>query len=138
MDEKKNEPRSQEECLALLRQIQADAAARTRYARQQSRMASVCAGCCAGVLAVVLALAVLFVPRLNQTMEQVDGILQDMASVSSELNRSLPELLTGLDSLTGASAQALEKIAALDIEAMNEAIADLRAVVEPLANLFGR
>ena len=51
-------------------------------------------------------------------------------------------MLEHVDSLAQTSeegmAEALEKISALDIESLNEAIRDLQAVVEPMARLFGR
>ena len=95
------------------------------------------------------AAVVLFVgvalPKVNGTLESADGVLRSMAEVTRQLeeadlagildnlNRTLNE---GQQSLADASA-ALEKVSQIDFDSLNQAIRDLRQLLDnPLKAIF--
>lgn len=89
----------------------------------------ICALACVGLLLVGLVCAVLLVPRTLATLDQADQALTQMSSVdwqalSASVQKSFDE-----------AGKALEGV---DVEALNDAIRDLRTVIEPLARLFSR
>lgn len=59
-----------------------------------------------------------------------------------ELSRSIDALVsssrTAVNNANDAASAALEKIEALEIEKLNDAISDLSSIVKPLARLLGR
>ena len=117
-----------------------------RWARLQCLFALIAAGCCA----VVLLIALSIVPQVQQMTSQVQAlgtqaevVLNNLESVTSELAAvDLESMVSNVDALVTSSQdgvrEALDKINALDIESLNQGIADLSAVVKPLADFFGR
>ena len=117
-----------------------------RWARLQCLFALIAAGCCAAVLLIVLSV----VPQMQQMTSQVQSlgsqaevVLTNLESVTSELAAvDLESMVSNVDALVTSSQdgvkEALDKINALDIESLNQGIADLSAVVKPLADFFGR
>ena len=117
-----------------------------RLARLQCLFALVAAVCCGAVLLAVLSLA----PQIRQMAGQVrdlgtqaEVVLTNLETVTSELAQvDLESMVTNVDTLVTESQdgvkQALDKINELDITSLNQAIADLSAVVKPLADFFGR
>ena len=99
--------------------------------------------------------------QISQTMVKVDQIVDDISVPTAELAEvNWNEITTELETITrelsavdweklstdigetAVQAQESMKVAgeaveAMDIETLNEAIADLKAIVEPLAKLFG-
>ena len=117
-----------------------------RWARLQCLFALIAAACCAGVLLIALSV----VPQVQQMTSQVQAlgaqaevVLTNLESVTSELAEvDLENMVSNVDSLVTSSqdsiTEALDKINALDIDSLNEGIANLSAVVKPLADFFGR
>lgn len=117
-----------------------------RWARLQCLFALVAALCCGAVLLAVLTV----VPQVQQMAGQIQElgtqaqtVLTNLETVTSELAEvDLESMVSNVDSLVTDSQdgvkQALDKINALDIESLNQAIADLSAVVKPLADFFSR
>lgn len=133
-----------------MRRVEASNEAQVRYAKKQYAMSRISAVCSGGMLLVVIVCALVLTPKMLSTFRQIDTVMGEMESVLTDLESAsnalagadVAGMLEGVntlveDSQTGV-AEAVEKISALDIETMNEAIADLKAVVEPLARLFGR
>ena len=89
----------------------------------------------AAVLLLVLAGAAAFLPQVRGILTNLDGGSGQLAAVDwGQLARQLNDLAqTSQQSLAIAAGQ-LEK---LDLDALNQAIRELQAVVSPLANLFG-
>jgi len=112
------------------------------YEKKQYRMAKISAAANVGMLIVVILCAVVLVPRFLHTMNQVDEVMVDLEVVVSELAQTLPTMMEELSVLVNSSeigiAQAIEKMNAIDIETLNNAISDLQTVIEPLARFFGR
>ena len=117
-----------------------------RWARIQSFFALIAAVCCGAVLLAVLTV----VPQVQQMTSQVqdlgvqaENVLTNLETVTSELAEvDLERMVSNVDALVSSSQdgvkEALDKINALDIESLNQGIADLSAVVKPLADFFGR
>jgi len=79
--------------------------------------------------------------RLAKMADTMDGMTDHLASVSAQLGQIDWEGLAVNINLTAEKAQqsmdmALTAIDELDIETLNEAIANLRDVIEPLAKFF--
>ena len=112
------------------------------YEKKQYQMAKISAAANAAMLLVVILCAVILIPRFLNTMNQVDVVMADLEIVSSELADTLPEMMEDLDALVNSSeagiTEAIEKMNAIDFEALNQAIQDLQTVIEPLARFFGR
>ncbi len=105
------------------------------------------------MLIVAVALIMLTV-QLGGILEEANSAISEITSLTQELNEILEETqLTELlnnaniliaesgDALTkalGSVDAALENVNKIDIETLNEAIGDLKKVIEPLAKLFGR
>lgn len=144
--------------ILLLQQLEQNSRKQTRFARWQCIFSFAAALCCGGLLIVVLNL----LPKLNQVVEQVgtvavqaeavtlqaqglaqqaEDVMTNLETVTRELAESdLAEMVKNVDELVTTShegvSQALDKMDAMDIEALNKAIANLSAVVEPLAKFF--
>ena len=117
-----------------------------RYARLQCLFAILAAVCCCAMLFAVLSV----VPQIQQIALQIqdlgtqaETVLTNLESVTAELAEvDLGSMVSNVDTLVADSQegvkQALEKINELDIDSLNRAIADLSAVVKPLADFFNR
>lgn len=105
-----------------------------KYMRKQYAMSKISAFCSAGMFIIVLAAALILVPHLVHTFDTVDTAM-------GQLNTAMEDLDTAIEDM-GESLESVETVAAgleeLDFEGMNEAITDLKTVVEPLAKLFGK
>ena len=78
--------------------------------------------------------------RLGNGRQTGQGIFTDLQTVTDELTQvDLAGMVSNVDSLVTSSqeavTQATEKLEAIDIDALNSAIADLSSVVGPLADL---
>lgn len=120
------------------------------YAKKQYTLAKIRTICTTFMLLIVIVCVLILAPRLHHTFEEIDFVMNEMETVMLNLEEAstalaktdLAGMLDGVntlvqDSQTGVE-EAVEKISALDIESLNEAIRDLKAVVAPLAKLFGR
>lgn len=142
----------------VLQQLQQNSRRQTRYARLQCVFSFIAALCCGGLLLVVLTL----LPQINQVVEQVGTVAvqaENVALQAQGLAEQAEEVMTNLETVTRELAevdlaamvenvdnlvtssqegvsQALDKINKMDIEALNKAIANLSAVVEPMAKFF--
>lgn len=137
-----NNPQLQE----LLNSLDKSNRRQVRYARLQCLFALLAAVCCAAMLFAVLSV----VPQIQQITGQIQAlgiqaetVLTNLESVTNELAAvDLQSMVTNVDSLVADSQdgvkQALDKINELDIASLNQAIADLSAVVKPLADFFGK
>lgn len=130
----------------LLTSLEKSSRRQVRYARLQCLFAILAAVCCGAMLLAVLSI----VPQVQQIAGQMqelgtqaETVLTNLEAVTSELAAvDLNSMVSNVDSLvtdsqTGVK-QALDKINELDIASLNQAIADLSAVVKPLADFFGK
>lgn len=114
------------------------------YARLQFIFSIVAAVCCM----VLLLSGMKVLPRLQETAAQAEVVLSNLETVTSELADSnlssmvenVDALVENVDGLVSTSQsgveQTIEKINAIDFEALNAAIKDLSDVIEPIAKFF--
>lgn len=137
-----NNPEMQE----LLTRLEKTNRQQVRYARLQCFFAFLAALCCCAILLAVFSV----VPQVQQIASQIqdlgiqaETVLTNLESVTTELAQAdLAGMVSNVDTLVTGSQdgvkQALDKINELDIASLNQAIADLSAVVKPLADFFAR
>ncbi len=133
-----------------MRRIEAENAAQEKYAKKQYTVSKIRAAFSAGSFLVIVVCALIIVPKLLYTFREVDlsmenmhTVMENLEAISSELAEAdLAGMLENVNGLVEDSqkgiAEAMEKIAALNIEELNGAIKDLHTVIEPLARLFGK
>ena len=127
---------NQAEELSAIRQ---SCKARQRYA--QIQMIALVA-MAAGVIAFVL----LLMPRASAALAQVDAVVGELASVDfagmaervDALGAQSSASMEGLDTGLADLHRALAVLEGVDLQSLNESIASLSAILEPLARLFGR
>lgn len=117
------------------------------YAKKQYQMAKISAVCSVCMLVIVVFCAITIIPKFLRTLQEMNTALEEMEVVVGNLEEVSGELaqadISGmLDNVNGlvdssqeGVAEAMEKVSALDIETMNEAIRDLKTIVAPLADL---
>lgn len=108
-----------------------------------------------GVFMVIIAISLIVISvqfggileEANSAITQINLLTRELSTILEET--SLTELLNNANALIAESGDALtqalqgvdaalDNINKIDIETLNEAIADLQRVIEPLAKLFGR
>ena len=141
------------EAIELLKKI-ADASEAQSSAARWRKLSAQAVLICAAIVA--LAVAVL-IPRAVKTLRGIDAATEELNSVAATLNQvdfvgmseSISELTEqGKDTLSTALGDveasldsmqtALDNISNLDVDGLNQSIADLSAIVDPMARLFGR
>lgn len=133
-----------DDVIGLLQEIEKQHGAQTEALKKQlflTRIAAL-AGCVltAGILAALL----LLVPPLVGAVRQTQKTLTEVSGTLEEADNTMRDIqgLFEEEGLVGQSSRALQqatdKISRMDIESLNSAIRDLGAVVEPLADFFGR
>ena len=116
------------------------------YARLQFLFTVVAALCCV----VLLLSGMSILPKLQETAVQAEAVLTNLETVTTELAnvdlnsmvQNMDTLVTDVDGLVGTSQvgveQAMEKLNAIDFDALNEAIKDLSDVIDPIARFFNK
>ena len=141
------------EAIELLKKI-ADASEAQSSAARWRKLSAQAVLICAAIVA--LAVAVL-IPRAVKTLRGIDAATEELNSVAATLNQvdfvgmseSISELTEqGKDTLNTALGDvetsldsmqtALDNISKLDVDGQNQSIADLCAIVDPMARLFGK
>ena len=141
------------EAIELLKKI-ADASEAQSSAARWRKLSAQAVLICAAIIA--LAVAVL-IPRAVKTHGGIDAATEELNSVAATLNQvdfvgmseSISELTEqGKDTLNTALGDveasldsmqtALDNISKLDVDGLNQSIADLSAIVDPMARLFGK
>lgn len=128
----------------LLERIESSTRKQMRYARLQFVFTVAAA---AALLALVL-LCVSVLPQLEEMITQAETVLNNLESVTTGLaNANLIGMVENIDALvsnvdglvntsqTGVE-EAIQKINAINFDALNEAIKDLSDVIEPIAKFF--
>lgn len=107
------------------------------------RMGLVRTAACVLACLILAGSALYVLPGMNRLVNRLTVVADNLDQIDiTYMTESVTNLaLTGSEGIETALAQvseALETINRLDIEGLNKSIADLGAVVEPLANLFSR
>ncbi len=133
-----------ERLLQLLEKMENTNRTQVLYARLQFVFTALSAMCC--IVLLVFGMKVL--PQLQEAAVQAETVLTNLETVTTELAASdlssmvenVDALVGNVDGLVSASQsgveQAIEKMNAIDFEALNDAIKDLSAVIEPIAKFF--
>ncbi len=112
-----------------------------KYVKRQYYLMLVMAICAVGVLVVVIIAAVILVPKMLQTLADIDAAMENLNAMLRSFESTM-EGLAGLTDELGPGLQSIEEVTAglqnIDFSEMNQAIRDLSSVVAPLAKLFGR
>lgn len=95
------------------------------------------------VASLILTAALLFViirllPGLTQALDQANEVLVSAGAAIEDFQEVSENVNELVNSGSLAIRQTMEKIDQMNIEQLNEAIADLNRVIEPLAEFFGR
>lgn len=91
----------------------------------------------------ILTAALLFIiirllPGLTQALDQANEVLVSAGAAIEDFQEVSENVNELVNSGSLAIVQTMEKIDQMNIEQLNEAIADLNRVIEPLAEFFGR
>lgn len=127
----------------LMEEIRQSNAGQEKYARRQYRMSQITAIASVLVLVVVCAVCLFLVPKVIDTYQNMQVILEDVKVITGDLAEvDIDQMVGDVDKLVVTSEKninsAMEKIEEIDIEGLNQAIRNLSDAVEPLANLFNR
>ena len=137
------------ETLELLRKIESSSRMQTYSGYVRTGLMLVCAVC----MAVLVVMVFRLMPQINEILaqaqhafNQVGTVLDYLEQTSYQLSQvDLQGMVSNVDGLVTTGQQSLEasmeKLNGVDFEALNKAIKDLAAVIEPLAKMtkvFGR
>lgn len=134
------------ETLELLRKIERNSRMQTWSGYVRTGLMLVCAVC----MAVLVGMLYRLMPQIHeilgqarQTFAQVGTVLDYLEQTSYQLSQvDLQGMVSNVDALVSSGQQSLEtsmeKLNSVDFEALNKAIQDLSAVIQPLARIFGR
>lgn len=132
-----------EEFCAMMERIEASNAGQEKYAKKQYHMSRITAAASVIVLGVVLYTASVLIPKINVTYQNMELIMEDLQIVTSELAEAdINKMIDDVDELAVKSQEnigsAMEKINAIDIEGLNQAIKNLSDAVGPFAEFFNK
>ena len=137
------------ETLELLRKIERSSRIQIYSGYVRTGLMLVCAVC----MAVLVVMVFRLMPKINEILaqaqhafNQVGTVLDYLEQTSYQLSQvDLQGMVSNVDGLVTTGQQSLEasmeKLNGVDFEALNKAIKDLEAVIEPLAKMtkvFGR
>ena len=122
------------EQLELLRRID-------ETGRKRLRLARICCAlalAAAVLFACTLGVALHLVPQAEQVLGQVEPVLQNLEQATGQLAKlDLEDMVENVNQLVISGQKSLEqsmdKLNAVDFDALNQAIQDLSAIIEPLA-----
>lgn len=137
------------EMLELLRRIDRNSQMQTYAGYVRTGLMLVCAVC----MAVLVVMVYRMLPQINEILDQarlamgqIQTVLANLEQTTDQLAQvDLESMVSNVDALVVSGQQSLEasmaKLNSVDFDALNQAIKDLSAVIEPLAKmtrLFGR
>ena len=137
------------EMLELLRRIDRNGRMQTYAGYVRTGLMVVCAVC----MAVLVVMVYRMLPQINEILDQarlamgqIQTVLANLEQTTDQLAQvDLESMVSNADALVVSGQQSLEasmaKLNSVDFDALNQAIKDLSAVIEPLAKmtrLFGR
>lgn len=118
----------------LMEQIEDLNRKQLRTGRIRTLLTLVMAACCVGVLILVAGL----LPQIREMITQAETVLANLEQTTAQLaSADLEGMVGNVNALVASGQQTMDKLGTLDFEKLNQAIADLAAVVEGLARFFG-
>lgn len=130
---------NQSQLQLILERMEQNSRKQLLYSRIQCVFSVIAALCCMVLLAKILQ----FMPQIELLAEQLELVLTDLESITGELEKlDLTKMVDNINSLVTTSQsgveEALKKINEIDIDALNQAVEDLAAVIQPLADFVKR
>lgn len=124
------------EILELLQSIEKTNRQQLRTGRLQCLFSLIAAAFCGAAFVLVFQ----FLPQLTDVTARMQTVLGNLEQVTQQLSAiDMAGMVADVDALVTTAQQglnqAIEKITALDIDTLNQAIQDLADVIEPLAKL---
>ena len=125
--------------LELLERMEKNSRKQVFFARVQFVLTAIALICCI----VLLLSGMKILPQLQNTVQQTETVISNLESVTTALAQAdLANMVNNVDGLVTTSQegieQAMEKINAIDIEALNQAIQDLSDVINPISTFFNK
>jgi hypothetical protein len=126
----------------LLKKLEEADKVKIRYAKRQYHMSLVTAFCSILILFGVAWACYTLVPKLDRSLDEFQTVAQELDVVAKQLSDAdLQGMVKHVDQMAVTSEsgvkEALEKINSINIDELNQAIASLSEVVEPLAKFAG-
>ena len=126
-----------QELRELLERLDQSNRQQAKFARWQCIFSIASAVCIVGLFVLVYSL----MPQVQELTTQTEVVLENLTEVTDQLaGMDLGTMVENVDELVITSQagveQAMEQLNAIDFETLNQAIEDLAAVIEPLANFF--
>lgn len=123
----------------FLEKMEENSRKQLNYSRIQCIFSIISAICCVVLLATILR----FMPQLQLLAEQAQQVLTNLEAVTGELQKlDLAEMIENINNLVSTSQagveEALSKINEINFDALNQAVEDLSAVIQPLADFVKR
>ncbi len=142
-DNTSDEEKQQKERHAMLGRIEASNAGQEKYAKKQYRMTQISMLSNLAALGIIIYIVVTLLPKVNTTLRNLNYIMNDLQTVSSQLAEvDFEGMVKDVDTLVNESNDslntAMRRLNSIDFETLNEAIKNLNDTVEPLANFFRR
>ncbi|MCI9364026.1 MAG: hypothetical protein HFG17_07185 [Oscillospiraceae bacterium] len=139
----------QSQIIALLQQISQDTAHQNEQLKRQLRMTRLVALFCACLAVVAVFACASLLPHITNVLSQANTVLVELETTAKTVNETIPNTMQDVNSLIAQSRMgidtalvsiqtALGKINDIDIDSLNQAIADLAGIVRPLSALLGR
>ena len=89
-------------------------------------------------LCVILPPAVRMINHADEVLEEATDTLNNANEAIEGVNSMTSEVTSFIETNSETVSDSMKKLQSVDFEGLNKAISDLEAVVEPMANLFGR
>ena len=126
-----------QELRELLERLDQSNRQQAKFARWQCIFSIASAVCIVELFVLVYSL----MPQVQALTTQTEVVLENLTEVTDQLaGMDLGTMVENVDELVITSQagveQAMEQLNAIDFETLNQAIEDLSAVIEPLANFF--
>ena len=124
---------------ALLEKMEENSRKQLLWTKIQCIFSVITGICCIAALIQILR----FLPQLEQLILHTDVVLTNLEAITQQLTAlDLSEMITNINELVTVSQngveEALQKINDINFEALNQAVEDLAAVVQPLADFVKR
>ena len=123
----------------ILERMEENSRKQLLYSRIQCIFSVISAVCCFVLLVTLLR----YMPQLEELTAQADLLMSDLRTVTAELKKlDLTVMVENINDLVTTSQtgveEAIEKINGIDLSKLNQAVSDLAAVVQPLADFVKR
>lgn len=132
-----------EETVKLLKAIQRETVEQKKYIKKRYTVSKISAAALVCLSAFVIMFGVNITSKINTIYHDMSIIAQNAKQISNELSEiDFKAASDNINTLINESETTLkttnDKLNSVDFEALNEAINDLKNVIKPLADFFGR